>query len=49
MSMALVSFCLMVPLVILYDVEFSVVISVASCGFPISFRVVLSDSSYLAL
>ena len=39
------TFCLVVPFMIPYAVEFSVMISVASCGWPISFRVVLSASN----
>ena len=40
---------LMVPLMIPSTVEFSVIILEASCGWPISFMVVLSPSDYLTL
>ena len=49
MSMALVLFCFIVPFMISYTVEFSVIISVADCGWPSSFVVALSASNYLAL
>ena len=42
-----VRFCLMVPLMMPSAVELSVMISVAYCGCPISFRVVLSALSSL--
>ena len=47
--MDLVRFCLMVTLMIPSVIESYVMISVACCGWPIYFRVVLSASNYLAL
>ena len=47
--MDLVRFCLMVTLMIPSVIELYVMISVACCGWPIYFRVVLSASNYLAL
>ena len=47
--MAFVCFCFMVPIMMPYSVELSVMISVACCGCPIYPRVVLIASSSLAL
>ena len=47
--MSLVSFCLIVPRIMPSSVEFSVVISVAFYGWPVSLRVALSASSSLEL
>ena len=43
------TFCLMVPFMMTSAVKLSVIISVFFCGWPISLRVVLSASIYLAL
>ena len=47
--MNFVRFCLMVPIVMPYTMELSVMIAVACCGCPISLRIFRIASSSLAL